>query len=375
MMIVAESMRVKLLDLLDEGNFIAAELEDVGMQSILPYYFTTLGYDVVIYGAAGKGYAVLCWLKSKNIEPLCMVDGDIRKHGSKFFGVDVVHIGSLAEKIRGKKVYAIVCTGAWYNFEDKFMINDGLRSAGCMYVEPFLYRGSDARYWTIYYKTHKDDLIWLFDELCDEESKACLLEYIRCVICDKAYSREMLPTEEKYFAADVACWLGDECFVDCGAFEGDTIFNIVRSKRTFGKIYAIEADWDSLERAKKMSAILPSELTKKIEFHNAFLSGSGGQKNTLDVILKNQRVTLIKTDLEGNDLDALKGANEIIAEQIPVLAICVYHKKEDLIEIPAFIKKMSDDYSLYMRKYYPGATIYSKDEMILYAVPKRRCKK
>lgn len=54
-------------------------------------------------------------------------------------------------------------------------------------------------------------------------------------------------------------------------------------------------------------------------------------------------------DIEGSELKALFGAEEIIKLQKPKLAICVYHKPEHLWEIPLYIKKILPEYKLFFR--------------------------
>ncbi len=75
------------------------------------------------------------------------------------------------------------------------------------------------------------------------------------------------------------------------------------------------------------------------------------------------KVTFVKMDVEGAELEALKGSRKVIVQYRPKLAICVYHKKADLIEIPLFIKSLVPEYRLYIRHY--GNSMC---ETVLYAV-------
>ena len=80
-------------------------------------------------------------------------------------------------------------------------------------------------------------------------------------------------------------------------------------------------------------------------------------------LLGGRKVTFLKMDIEGSELAALRGAERIIREQRPKLAICVYHKPEDMWEIPSFILSCHPDYKLYLRHHSMLA-----DETVLYAV-------
>ena len=80
-------------------------------------------------------------------------------------------------------------------------------------------------------------------------------------------------------------------------------------------------------------------------------------------MLRDRKVTFLKMDIEGSELAALRGAERIIREQRPKLAICVYHKPEDMWEIPGFILNCHPDYKLYLRHYSISYT-----ETVLYAV-------
>ena len=81
---------------------------------------------------------------------------------------------------------------------------------------------------------------------------------------------------------------------------------------------------------------------------------SGGitiQVDSIDDIVKNNRVDFIKMDIEGAELNALKGAAKTIVRDHPILAVCVYHKREDLLEIPNYIHSLYEGYKFYIRAY------------------------
>ena len=71
--------------------------------------------------------------------------------------------------------------------------------------------------------------------------------------------------------------------------------------------------------------------------------------DSIDNVCAGDKVTLIKMDVEGSELEALKGAENVIRRDKPRLAICVYHKPEDLYEIPFWIKRTVPEYKLYLR--------------------------
>ena len=68
-------------------------------------------------------------------------------------------------------------------------------------------------------------------------------------------------------------------------------------------------------------------------------------------------------DIEGSEYNALLGSRRIIREQKPKLAICVYHKPEDIIQIPELILSINNEYRFYIRHY---STIGG--ETVLYAL-------
>jgi FkbM family methyltransferase len=84
----------------------------------------------------------------------------------------------------------------------------------------------------------------------------------------------------------------------------------------------------------------------------------------MDELLPDAEVTFIKMDVEGAEMKVLLGAIKTIRRNRPKMAISLYHKREDIFEIPLLIHKFCPDYKFYIRHY---CTTFS--ETVLFAVP------
>ncbi len=84
---------------------------------------------------------------------------------------------------------------------------------------------------------------------------------------------------------------------------------------------------------------------------------------SIDKVLQGKEATFIKMDIEGSELAALQGAKETIQKYRPKLAISLYHKPEDMLEIPNYILNIVPDYKLYLRHY--ATNLW---ETVLYAI-------
>ncbi|MHA6494564.1 FkbM family methyltransferase [Pseudomonas borbori] len=68
---------------------------------------------------------------------------------------------------------------------------------------------------------------------------------------------------------------------------------------------------------------------------------------TLDDYVKERgldRIDFIKFDIEGAEIPALEGARETIERFRPRMALCLYHKWDDVVTIPAFLDSLSFEY-------------------------------
>ncbi|WP_034445830.1 FkbM family methyltransferase [Butyrivibrio sp. AE2032] len=90
---------------------------------------------------------------------------------------------------------------------------------------------------------------------------------------------------------------------------------------------------------------------------------------TLDEYVRENelKVGLVKMDIEGSESDCLKGAKRLIAEQRPILLICIYHNKNDFFGIKTMLEDWGIDYNFKIRKPTVSNATY---ETMLIAEPK-----
>jgi len=187
----------------------------------------------------------------------------------------------------------------------------------------------------------------------------------------------------QYFVPDIVRLSARECYVDIGAYDGDTIGQFIAATQgNFETIHAFELEPLNYHRLKENVRHMPhhDRITTfnlgiwdrecDINFSVAKTQSTLGVGESsahvvpLDDILANQRVSFIKMDIEGAEPHALRGARNLIATQKPKLAICVYHHISHLWEIPAYIRQLVPDHRLFLRHY-----TNLEYETVCYAVP------
>ncbi|MFR0881553.1 MAG: FkbM family methyltransferase [Oscillospiraceae bacterium] len=70
---------------------------------------------------------------------------------------------------------------------------------------------------------------------------------------------------------------------------------------------------------------------------------------SVDSILEGREATLIKMDVEGAEREALWGACRTISKYNPRLMVALYHRNEDIFELPLLVHKLNPKYKLYIR--------------------------
>lgn len=218
----------------------------------------------------------------------------------------------------------------------------------------------------------ENDLEWnkLYEKLADDESKA-VLESVALfrLTADPSIMEEFSIRLSDQYMEDFMCFKNEK-FVDVGGFDGDTTLEFCTRYPDYQKIYLFEPSSKNMAAAKNRLNSF-----NNIDFFNFGLSdkdeslmfnenqGSASNiQNEGDVEIKvsmldkliQDNISFIKMDIEGWELNALKGASRHIAENHPKLAVAVYHHATDFVDIPKFILSLNKNYSIYLRHYTQG---------------------
>lgn len=348
---------------------------------------------LVLFGCGALGRRTLNGLKSAGKPPIAFADNNPALWGRDLDGTIVLSPADAVSTYGGEAVFAVtIYNGA--------TARQQLRSLGCRHVVHFaaLYQafpealmphGGIAEPETILGQAGEvmeASRIW-----ADEASAAEYLGQIAWRLSlDAASLASPAPIGERYFPHEIFDLNPSDLFVDCGAFDGDSLRDLLaRRQGEMRGFVGLEPDPENYRRLSAYVESLPEDLRRKVSLHPLAVGSRSGTINfsatatpgssisasgeitvgcaSLDALVGEDRPSFIKMDVEGNELDALAGARGVLERDRPILAICLYHKPADLWQIPLFIKAVVPDYHLFMRRYAEDCW-----ELVCYAVPESR---
>lgn len=173
--------------------------------------------------------------------------------------------------------------------------------------------------------------------------------------------------------------LGDnEVFVDVGVFDLQDSINFAGwAANSYKKIYGFEPDPQCYQRSLERLKGMEPGFQDRMELINKGLSAENGvlefpavynwsgqvdnnkisvEVVSLDSFLAGEPVTFVKMDVEGAEMDVLRGMEWTIRHHKPRLAVCVYHKHEDIFEISSYLLDLVPEYKFYLRHYNSNET-------------------
>ena len=357
--------------------------------------FGTPPKPVVLLGAGEVGRGALTVLRREKIDVLCWADSNPAKWGRTQDGLPVVSPAAAAAQHGESAVFVVSykCDAEGIAREQRRLGGFGARSVAS--ISELMRRWPEIAGWPSeppsYYAERASRVLAAFDLLSDDDSRRHFLGLFRWRILRDWAALPVGDQPDQYFREEIVRLRDDEVFVDGGSFDGDSIRTFLwhRCER-FGGVHAFEPDPRSFEALGAFVSKLPPEIGSRIRTwpyavsdragearftalgsHSSFMGGGEAtvavKTAAIDELLRGERVTFVKLDLEGGETPALAGAEKTIREQRPIVTLAVYHRPQDLFELPLRLREMCDRYRFHLRPH----NSYGLD-VVLYAVPEER---
>jgi FkbM family methyltransferase len=349
--------------------------------------------SIILFGAGAAGRHALEGMRKAGCEPLAFADNNPRLWNTAVDGLQVLSPDDAAKRFGQTAVFVVtIFQGAPARLQLEEMGVARVTSLPPLcwkFAETLLPLGSLAP--PKPQGPEASAIRAAFDLWADEASRR---EFVGQLEWRSTLESETLPAasplDEMYFPVDLIAPRPDEVFVDCGAFDGDTLRAFLGfSGGRFERYLALEPDARNHARfLQNLGHFEPGQRASvavrqaavgahvgKVCFDAqgtlASAVSSAGQCYvdcvTLDSLSWDAAPTFIKFDVEGAEADALLGAASLIARSAPTLAICVYHKPEDLWTLPLMVQRIDPAYRFFLRRYVEDCW-----EMVCYAIPPQR---
>lgn len=235
------------------------------------------------------------------------------------------------------------------------------------------------------YNDNEDKFLEIYNRLCDEESKRIFSKIVNFRLSYEIEYLKGFSNNEKnqYWEPFLNLKKNNESFLDIGCYDAYTSLEFIKRHENYSSLHIFEPIPSNYkicqEKLKGFKGIsfYKVALSDKKNTLNFLENGSGSvasEKGSLkiktdlldNIIAKDSKPTYIKMDVEGSELEVIKGAKNTIKKHHPKLAISIYHKPEDFFNIPIQILSIYEEYDLYIRHY--TETIY---ETVMFFIPKK----
>jgi FkbM family methyltransferase len=354
------------------------------------------GKKILLFGAGSAGIGFLFVLRKYGIEPLAFLDNDTVKQGEYLAGLPIESPSAYNQSLHREALVIICINTDGKKFNDNWkneLRNSGpdslvstLRQYGyehIIYYSEFwrcyeLFRGEE---WLLISCSDVPAILQNRSALseayaCFEEylSKETFLRYLSFRLLSRDINIPSSPIEKKYFGHSFLQLSEKECFVDGGAYNGNTLTRFLeRTSGNFLAYYGFEPDPDlfkGLARVKhNMNKILQDKLkiyqnalydeTKSLRFFAMNGPGSFVHQNgpcvvqgiTLNDVDFTYPPTYIKLNVEGCAIEVISGgAGGVIEAYHPSISVRL-EKIHEFWEVPLLLKRINSGYRFYLRSY------------------------
>lgn len=350
-------------------------------------------HALIVYGLGAVGRQIVDELLGEGRRIELIVDRG--KAGEAYRDIPVIALEDADGRLSGKPVLI----GLHNHYVDVKQLRSDLLAAGAARVlTPTNLRELVAEprtrpgYWLdpdYDYEAHQARFERLRGLLSDGRSRDLLDQILRYRRSgDLAHCPEA-SLEDEYTPADLPRYAGPLKLVDCGAFTGVAIHKFLKAGYEIDTFFAFEPDEASFRTLASRNFPVGRGLclplgtwssTTQLRFASdnsmgSCLSDDGNvtiQCVAIDDVLHGEPVNLVKFDVEGAEIETLKGMEQLIREQRPNLLVSAYHTPGHLHEIAELIDDWDLGYRFHLRVHEYntfGVVLYAFQDSLLETPP------
>jgi FkbM family methyltransferase len=350
--------------------------------------------EVVIFGAGMIGIECFRWMSAVGLEVAAYLDNH-RDLLSPCQGRPVYRPETAPENLKRS---ATVVLGVWRPDLDLAATKKQLQDAGwsdVLSLAGFI-RRNYPRFGDIYWRAapglyERPEVEAAIDRvrgIWADGTSAATFEYLLRLRRRFDDETPFAPDPDEYMPADVPGLFREPLrYVDAGAYDGDVLRLLVGRGREIALAAMFEPDHANFRTlVRRLGELKPDfprlawpcalgDADEVVRFHqddevnmssHKTLDGEASVVSVrLDSVAQHIAPNYIKMDVEGFELSVLRGAEATIGRYRPNLAVCLYHRAEDLWEIPLWLIDHHPDagYKYYVRQHGHGL-----DSHCLYAI-------
>ena len=350
--------------------------------------------EVLLFGAGSHVRWVLSFMRKYNIPIKMILDSRRVNSQTKIDGIPVVSFeklcSTLNDSVDNHKWFVISAPSAAdsitaiikQNFPSALITSCDMQMYSQFIPDIQEYRNYLIRNW--------DEFNLLFDCFEDDFSRKTLQNVLLGRITGDYRYYQYCYAPAAYYQRDIIHFQDNEVMVELGGYDGETLKEFINQCPNYKTAYCFEPDKKLIPKLKQIKEN-QFQLGKRVEIIDKgawdkegvlyFSTDNVGEDTGRIVNVQDGKelmainvtsvdstvlepISFMKLDVEGSELRALMGAEQQISRNKPKLAVSVYHKPEDFLNIWKFLKSLVPEYKYYLRHH----TQFAGTDTILYAV-------
>ncbi len=337
---------------------------------------------IVLYGMGDGADKIINVCRDKNIEISGVFASDGFAKKKLFNGFEVTTYNEIKDRFDDFTVLLSFATSRQEVFENISRIASE-HTLLCPDVPVF----GGGLFDSEFVNEHKDEICKVYNMLEDEISKENYVNLLLGKLTGKTEYLKAAETSVDEAYESIIQPAPNSHYVDIGAYNGDTIREYLSFSGSASKITAFEPDTRNFKKLCRFAEenyidtssfynIAAWDKNETLTFYNR--SGRNSANTTSSKTAKaieisasaadnyiKEKVDFINIDAEGSDKKVINGLKSTLIKYRPCVSCAVYHRNEDMFELPLLLKEIYGHCRIYIRHfpYFPAwdTNVYVKD--------------